>query len=181
MANYVGYCLTNKVGTRHVARVRVPANGFHAGQVVLLEDLDTTNPSNLEVYAATQPATNNLSSKKFAIIDNSGFETLNDGRRPDGQPDFTQYTYKEGDIATAVFMDAHLKFEISVSNVTGATTANPSSDIGKYLIPANGTNALTLSETAGAGSSLKVVAVGNFANGGEFGLGFIPTYICIAE
>lgn len=183
MANYIGQCITPRVSSDHIAKVKVPVGGLNAGEVVVCDTLDNTISRNLEVYVGAQPAAGNITSKHLAVVVNGGFETLADGRRPDGQPDFTKYSYKEGEIATVVFLDAHLFFEISVDSVgNGKTAATPASDIGKYLIPEDGTNALKVNvDNNGVGGSLKIMAIRNFPIGGLYGAGFCNTYICVAQ
>lgn len=182
MANNIGYCTTNKLSSTHIAKVLVPTGGLVAGNIVALESLASSIPNNFEVYTAGQPATDGLAGTHFAMIQNGGIETLADGRRPDGQPDYTQYTYKEGDVVTAVFLDPHLTFEVGVSTVSGGTTATPSSDIGKFIIPANGTYVGAVdASNSGVGNSLKIVAVKYLPLGGNFGLEYAPTYVCIAQ
>lgn len=183
MAN-IGYCTNRNLSSQHIAKVVVPEGGLVAGNIVELSSLATTIGANYEVFVATQPATANLGNTDFAMVVNGGaFETLPDGRRPEGQPDFTQYTYQAGDIAPVVYLDRHLMFEIAITQVTGGTTATPSSDIGKYIIPANGTNVGAVSATNDSvGNSLKIIGVKYFPLGGAFGgvlsSGFAPTYIC---
>lgn len=179
MANYVGYCVTPKIPSDKIVKVLVPEGGLHAGQIVNLVSLASSVDgvgNNLEVWTATQPTTATLGSKFFALITFDGFETLADGRRPDGQPDYTQYTYKAGDVATAVIMDKNLMFEIGVANVSGGTVGNPSSDIGKYIVPANATYTGAVAAEATAGLCLKIVGTTYFRNGGLYGEGMIPCY-----
>ena len=179
MANYVGYCVTPNIPSDKIVKVLVPSGGLHAGQIVNCVSLASSVAgvaNNLEVYTATQPTTATLGSKFFALIVPDGFETLSDGRRPAGQPDYTQYAYQEGDIATAVIMDKNLMFEIGVGTVTGGTVATPSSDIGKYIVPANATYTGAVSAEATAGLCLKIVGTTYFRNGGLYGAGMIPCY-----
>lgn len=181
MANYVGYCVTPNVPSDKCVKVLVPAGGLHAGQIVNLVSLaatvDSVVENNLEVWTATQPTTATLGSKHFAMIVPAGsLETLSDGRRPAGQPDYTQYAYAEDEVADAVIMDKNLMFEIGVSTVTGGTTATPATDIGKFIVPANGTYTGAVAADATAGLCLKIVGTRYFANGGLFGAGFIACY-----
>lgn len=181
MANYIGNCITPRVSSDHIAKVRVPAGGLTAGSLVFCEKLDTGIAGNLEVYEATKPLTANLGSKHLAMVVCGGFETLADGRRPAGQPDYTQYTYAEGEIADVVFVDPHLFFEIGVGDVTGGD-ATPANDVGKYIVPANNTFAGAVQATnANIGCSLKILAVRNFPVGGLYGGQFVTTYVCVAQ
>jgi len=182
MANNIGYCTTNKLSSTHIAKATVPVGGLVAGNLVLLNDLDNTITNNFEVYATTQPTTGAFEQTHFAMVENGGFETLADGRRPDGQPDFTQYTFEAGETITAVFLDAHLTYEVGCATVTGGTSSDYSSDIGKYIVPANATYVgAVVSDNTGYGNSLKIVAVKYLPVGGNFGLGYVQTYVCIAQ
>lgn len=181
MANYVGYCVTPNIPSDKFVKVLVPAGGLHAGQIVNVVSLASSVDgvgNNLEVFTATQPTTATLGSKFFALIVNGGIETLSDGRRPAGQPDYTQYTYAEGDVATAILMDKNLIFEIGVGTVSGGTVATPNSDIGKYIVPANATYTGAVVAEATAGNCLQILGTKFFGNGGLFGAGMIPTYVC---
>lgn len=182
MANYIGYCVTPKLGSRHIAKVTVPAGGLTAGQLVLVEDLNSDIAGNYEVFTATQPTTAALGSTHLAMVINGGFETLSDGRRPAGQPDYTQYSYAAGDTATVVFLDPHLKFIVSPDVVTGGTAGTPASDIGKFIIPANATNAGAVNASnSSVGCSLKIVGVTYVPLGGNYGANFAAVYVCVAQ
>lgn len=181
MANYVGYCITPKIPSDKFVKVLVPEGGLHAGQIVNVVSLASSVDgvaNNIEVFTATQPTTATLGSKFFALIVNGGFETLADGRRPAGQPDYTQYVYAEGEVATAIIMDKNLMFEIGVSTVSGGTVATPSTDIGKYIVPANATYTGAVAAEATAGNCLQILGTHYFRNGGNFAAGMLPTYIC---
>lgn len=182
MANYVGYCITPRVCSEHIAKVTAPAGGLVAGQVVYVEELDATIPGNYEVFVATKPATAGLASRHLAMVINGGFETLSDGRRPAGQPDYTQYTYAEGENVPVVFLDEHLTFLVSPDSVSGGTSASPASDIGKFIIPANGTyTAAVNASNSGVGNSLKIVGTYYLPLGGNFGGNFAQVYVCVAQ
>lgn len=179
--NYVGKVNTPKLESTHIAKIKVPTGGLHAGQVVYCEDLDATIPDNFEIYAATKPITTNFGSKNLAVVLNGGFETIADGRRPNGQPDDTKYTYQAGDIATVVFIDRHLSFSISADSIDANTIGDIA--VGKYLIPLNNSNSLAVASSVPdtITTALKVVGVRSLPVGGEFGLGYATTYICITH
>lgn len=181
MANYIGQCITPKVATDHISKVTVPAGGLYAGQVVVADTLDNTIAGNIEVFTATKPATANLGSEFVAIVVNDGFETLSDGRRPAGQPNYYQYTFVEGDTATIIYLDRHLKFNIGYDSIDPATVAN--AKVGKFLYPVNGSNNLTVGDSipAGTASGLKILATYNTPVGGQFGGGFATSFICVAQ
>jgi len=178
MANYIGQVITPKVASEHIAKVTVPSGGLYAGQVVIADTLDNTIAGNIEVFTAQQPATAKLGSAMVALVVNDGFETLSDGRRPEGQPNYYQYTYAEGETAPVVFLDRHLVFNIGADSITGGTAT-----VGQFLYPVDGSNNLTAGGSVPAGTTcaLKVVAVYNTPVGGNFGGGFATSYICIAQ
>lgn len=178
MANYIGQCITPKVSSDHIAKVTVPVGGLHAGQVVIADTLDNTIAGNIEVFTATQPATANLGSNFVAMVINDGFETLSDGRRPDGQPNYYQYEFKAGETAPVVFLDRHLVFNIGAESITGGTAT-----VGQFLYPVDGSNTLTAGAAIpeGTAKGLKVIATYNTPVGGNFGGGFATSYICVAQ
>ncbi len=179
MSNYICRPLT-EVPDYLVANVTVPAGvSLHAGQVVVANTLDASISGNYSVYAATQPATANLKTQ-MAIVINGGFEQLPDGRRPDGQPDYTQYTFVAGDVVTIVFLNPQMRFEISNDSVN-LNTLTPAA--GQVLYPVNGDYTLTLGAAAPAGtySSLAVLTTKYFRIGGQFGGQFANTMIVVAQ
>lgn len=181
MANYIGNCITPKLGSRHIAKVLVPTGGLKAGQLVICDTINTTIAGNFEVYTATQPTTAALGTKHLAIVINGGVETLSDGRRPAGQPDFTKYEYAAGEIADVVFIDSHLTFVVGTDSVSGGSET-ASSDIGKYIIPANNTNVGAVNASATSiGCPLKIQAIYNYPLGGLYGGQFATAYVCTAE
>ena len=180
---YIGYCITPEVVSDKVVKISVPQGGLHAGQVVncvSLADEVYAVEYNSEVYTATQPTTDTLDSRFFAMVVNGGLEELADGRRPDGQPNYTKYVYKAGDVCDGVILDKNLVFEIGLGSVGGTKSANPKNDIGKYIVPANGSYTMTISDTATAGGCLKIIGTRYFALGGMFGSEFSRTYVAIA-
>ena len=91
--HFIGQTSTENPGYMQ-AQIRVPAaEELHAGQVVVAETLDASLGSkNLGVYAPTKVA--DATKDSIALVLNNGFETMADGRRPNGQPDYTQYVYE---------------------------------------------------------------------------------------
>lgn len=175
MANYICAALTD-VPDYLVVDVKVPTGEtLYAGQIVTVEALDTGITGNYSVYTATEPATATLG-KQMAIIINGGFEKLSDGRRPEGQPDFTKYTFTEGDVVTAIILAPAMRFEISNDSVN-LNSVTPAA--GKVLYPTNGAYNLTLDATVPTGtySSLTVLATKYFRTGGLFGAGFASTMV----
>lgn len=181
MANYICRPVT-EVPNYLVAAVTVPAGQtFHAGEVVFAKSLDSGVGigANLSVFAATEPATALLGAQA-AIVINDGFEQLADGRRPAGQPDYTQYTYAAGDVVTIVFLAPGMRFEISEDSVN-LNSLTPAA--GQVLYPVDGAYTMTLGATVPAGtfSSMTVLATKYFRLGGQFGAQFANTLVAIVN
>lgn len=173
MANYLCRATNPRVPDYLVKKVSVPADTtLHAGDIVMLKELDSGIADNYQVYTGTQPATDNLK-LHAAIIINDGFETLTDGRRPDGQPDYTQYVYQAGDVVTAIMLVPGLDFELSTDVIDGAFAA------GSYIEPVNGAykGKVAAARTEGTKSALMMLAQKNFRMGGMFGYQFIDTVV----
>lgn len=184
--HYVSRTVTENPGYMQ-AQIRVPANvKLHAGQVVVAEALDAALRGNYSVYAPTQVA--NATKEDVALILDGGFETLADGRRPDGQPDYTQYTFGEGEVVTAFRLNVpNPKFEISIDacddTVANAATAGTLA-VGDNLIPKNGQYELTYSakaEAVTAKNYLTVEALKFFRLGGASGSEFASTLVVRAK
>lgn len=106
-----------------------------AGDVVAINKL-VDEAENREVYAATMPAEGDI---RYAIIVNQGIEELADGRRPEGQPNFTTFTYKAGTILHAVMLGYQpVPFAISDNQIDGKAAE------GKFLAPKAGQHKLTV-------------------------------------
>lgn len=179
MANYISQVMTPKLSAEHIAKVSVPVNGLIPGQVVVADTFDATITGNHEVFVAGAVTAENLNSKHFAIVLNDGFETLEDGRRPAGQPNYYQYTFtRENEVAPIVFLDRHIEFNIGSSSIVGGKA-----NVGQYLYPTAGSTQLTAGDSipSGTGCALKVMATYNTPIGGMFGGGFEPSYVCIAQ
>lgn len=164
------------IPAKDVFLARVPAGStFQAGAIVALSALDTTLTNNYQVYAATAPT---ATSAMLGIVINDGFEKLADGRRPAGQPDYTQYTYVEGDVVCVIALEKFMRFEIT----TGALASGASPAVGSYLAISAGTYPLVTTTTAADGimridASKYVRAGGNF--GGSGAAGYLPSWVCV--
>ena len=180
--HYISRTVTENPGYMQ-AKIRVPSGvTLHAGQVVVAETLDADlGYGNWDVYAPAQVA--NATKESIAIILDGGFETLADGRRPNGNADYTQYQFNEGDVVTAHRLLPEVRFEISEdacdSTVTGATVVP-----GDNLIPKNGQYELTYS-AKGTGVTTKnyltVEATKYFRLGGQSGNEFAQTMVVRAK
>lgn len=149
---------------------------LYAGDIIDIDGLDTSISGNYSVFTANQPATATLG-RQMAIVINGGFETLPDGRRPEGQPDFSQYSYVEGDVATVILLGQGLRFELSYDGLTGTPA------VGNSIYPVDGAFKPSTSATTPAGtySSLRTLALKNFRSGGLWGAGFISTVVAIVQ
>ena len=164
------------------AQIKVPAaEELHAGLVVVAENLDASIRGNLSVYAPTKVA--DITKDDLAIILDGGFETLSDGRRPDGRPDYTQYTFKPGEVVTAMRLLPETKYELSI-DACGDTVAVATVVPGDNLIPEVGKYELKYSakgEEVTAKNYLTVEAVKYFRIGGQSGMDMTKTLVVRAK
>lgn len=175
--NYV--CrLANNVPDTYLAKIKVAAGTtLRAGNVILAESLDSAIAGNYEVYVPGTVA--DITAEEICLVLNGGFETMTDGRRPDGQPDYTQYIFQAGEVVTVVRLNMNnIKMEISkdaLELAEGVTVA-----VGGKLIPVNAKKTLTF-EAANVDTTalnyLKVEAKKNFRIGGQFGGQFAETFV----
>ena len=135
MEHYICRMVTENPGYIQ-AQLRVPENTeIVAGEVFKAEYLDDSIYGNYTVYL---PELMESVEDEPAIVINNGFETINDGRRPNGQPDYTQYIYKAGDVITAVRLVPDVKFELGtdgLDNVEDLLSQDASKIIGTWLYP----------------------------------------------
>lgn len=180
MANYLCRATNPRVPDYLIIKVSVPTGQtMKAGDVFPVKALDTGIANNYQVFTGTQPTTADLGIR-MAIVINDGFETLEDGRRPAGQPDYTQYTFGEGEVVTAVLMVPGLVFEISKDCLTNTGSIAA----GNFLEPVNGAYTMDTkaARTAGTKSGMRVLnAAKNFRMGGQFGYNFIETIVAMVE
>lgn len=178
MANYIFQVLTPRVSTRFVTKARVNTQGLHAGSIIVADTLDNTVVGNYETYTTQIPTTATLSSKAMAVLLNDEFETLTDGRRPAGNPNYYSYTYQVGQTVTAVFLEKHLMYNVGYDCVSQASQNLIS--VGNYLVPTNNSYELTAVESIPAGTycALKILSFYNTPTGGNYGAGFGMSMIC---
>lgn len=181
MANYIAQCITPRLSSEHIAKVTAPAGGLKAGQVVIADTIDAAIAGNYEVFTAAKPAAGTLGSKAVGIVINDGFETMSDGRRPNGQPNYASYEFKEGETVPVIFLDSHLTFIISKDSLDAGTRDNAA--VGQFLYPVADSNDLTVGAAIPEGTAmgLKVVALYNYPLGGLFGGQFAPAFVCVAR
>ena len=170
MANYVARTVTENPAYMQ-AKLRVPAGkSYHAGNVLVAEELDT--------------ALGYGNWDDIVLVLNNGFETLTDGRRPDGQPDYTQYVSNAGEVVTAHRLLPEVRFEISVDACDATVSGASGLKVGDNLIPANGKDVLVYSAkgtTVTAKNYLTIEAIKYFRLGGQFGGDFAKTLVVRAK
>ena len=170
----IAFIATDSTPKYLIVNVTVPAGGLSAGDIVLADTVDTTDTRNFSVRTATVPATANLGSRMYMILSGGEFETLADGRRPAGNPNYGTFGYTEGEVAPAVLLVEGLQLWIS----DGVTSGTPA--VGNFLEPVNGTKVPTIkaSRTAGTTTGLKVLYKKQQRAGGKFGGQFeIGSYV----
>lgn len=156
---------------------------MHTGDIYVAETLnEDLGYGNWTVY---NPDTISDITKQIpVIILNNGFETLTDGRRPDGQPDYTQYTFNEGEVVTAHRLLPEVRFEISIDACDATVSGASGLAVGDNLIPANGKDVLVYSAkatTVTAKNYLTIEAIKYFRLGGQFGGDFAKTLVVRAK
>jgi len=176
MVNRVCYPMT-KVPYHNVATIVVPAmTTLYPGSIVLADTYASLGRKNYSVFAVTQPQTANLS-EQMAIVINGGWEMLPDGRRPEGQPDYTKYEFTAGEVVTIVFLEPKMRFQISFDCITGTPA------VGKFLYPTDQAYLLTEGDAVPAAtfSSFKVLALMDFGLGGQAGAQFASTVVAMVQ
>lgn len=182
MAHYVARTVTENPGYMQ-AKIRVPAGTtLHAGNVVVAESLDATlGYGNWDVYAPTQVA--DITAENIALVLDGGLETLADGRRPNGQPDYTQYTFGAGEVVTTHRLLPEVRFEIS-EDACAAAVRSATIVPGDKLVPANNSYELTYLAKASSTTAknyLVIEATKFFRLGGKSGAEFAETLVVRAK
>ena len=139
------------------------ADVLKAGDVVAINKL-VDDEENREVYEATMPADGDI---RYAIIVNQGIEELEDGRRPEGQPNFTSFTFKAGTVLHAVILGyAPIPFVIADNQIDGTA------GVGKFLAPKAGQHKLAVVDAKADIATLAIEKVSvEIPMGGMFGMG----------
>ena len=182
MANYLCRTVTELPGYMQVNFIVPEGTQVYAGEIYMGNQLEEN--THFDNYTVFLPEViENISKEIPAIILNGGFETLPDGRRPDGQPDYTQYTMKSGEVVTAHRLIPETRYEVSFDacdNTVVAGTVKP----GDNLIPKNGQYELSYSAKATevtAKNYLKIEAIKYSRLGGQFGGDFAQTMVVRAK
>lgn len=162
------------------ALIKVPeGDSMAAGEIYKAETLDTTIPGNTTVYVAEYVTDKN---DLPVIALNDSFETLLDGRRPDGQPDYTQYVYNEGEVINSVRLDKNVKLELGTDTLSNQLDMKDIDDtnLKDTWLYINNEGRLTWSNSFANVSSrvyFVIEAVKYFRLGGQSGMEFARTLV----
>lgn len=162
------------------ALIKVPeGDSMAAGEVYKAETLDTTIPGNTTVYVAEYVTDKN---DLPVIALNDSFETLLDGRRPDGQPDYTQYVYNEDEVINSVRLDKNVKLELGTDTLSNQLDMKDIDDtnLKDTWLYINNEGRLTWSNSFANVSSrvyFVIEAVKYFRLGGQSGMEFARTLV----
>lgn len=178
MANKLCYPMF-EVQDTHFAKIKVQSGQtLYPGDVVYAEVLDTAITDNIEVYAPTPLS--NVTTQVPCIIINQGYEKTTDDRRIEGNPDYSTYSYTEGDTLTVVRLHEGQVFQISDDCLDNTGVVVPVA--GVKLIAQNSDVNLA---TAASGGTNKVVLNIDYRNsigiGGNMGMTYIDTNIARVE
>lgn len=149
-----------------------------AGYVFNADELEDTY-GNVSVYELIKITDNTAQTP--AILLNNGFDTLADKRRPKGNSDYTTYTYKNGEVVTAIRLLPEIKLEISVDSVVLVDEVGEVGKSSGYLVPENNDMQLHYYKNIDASklpkTFLKVEAIKAFRLGGKFGNESTKTFV----
>lgn len=179
MEHYICRTVTELPGYMF-ALIKVPeGDSMAAGEVYKAETLDTTISGNTTVYVAEYVTDKN---DLPVIALNDSFETLLDGRRPDGQPDYTQYVYNEGEVINSVRLDKNVKLELGIDTLSNQLDMKDIDDtnLKDTWLYINNEGRLTWSNSFANVSSrvyFVIEAVKYFRLGGQSGMEFARTLV----
>lgn len=179
MEHYICRTVTELPGYMF-ALIKVPeGDSMAAGEVYKAETLDTTISGNTTVYVAEYVTDKN---DLPVIALNDSFKTLLDGRRPDGQPDYTQYVYNEGEVINSVRLDKNVKLELGTDTLSNQLDMKDIDDtnLKDTWLYINNEGRLTWSNSFANVSSrvyFVIEAVKYFRLGGQSGMEFARTLV----
>lgn len=179
MEHYICRTVTELPGYMF-ALIKAPeGDSMAAGEVYKAETLDTTISGNTTVYVAEYVTDKN---DLPVIALNDSFETLLDGRRPDGQPDYTQYVYNEGEVINSVRLDKNVKLELGTDTLSNQLDMKDIDDtnLKDTWLYINNEGRLTWSNSFANVSSrvyFVIEAVKYFRLGGQSGMEFARTLV----
>lgn len=179
MEHYICRTVTELPGYMFALIKVSEGDSMAAGEVYKAETLDTTIPGNTTVYVAEYVTDKN---DLPVIALNDSFETLLDGRRPDGQPDYTQYVYNEGEVINSVRLDKNVKLELGTDTLSNQLDMKDIDDtnLKDTWLYINNEGRLTWSNSFANVSSrvyFVIEAVKYFRLGGQSGMEFARTLV----
>ena len=164
-------------------QIRVPARTeIAAGEVFSANELDTEIIGNTNVYL---PEVVDSAMDTPIIILNGSFESLADGRRPDGNPNYTTYIAREDEVITGIRLLEGIKLELGIENFSNANDILKAIDngdeiSGSYLYPDVGANSLIWTkdfEEVNTTVYLYIETMKSFRLGGQYGVEFANTVV----
>jgi len=160
-----------------ISHVTAPFEGLVAGEIVALTEIDSNITKNFTQYLYTVPNTQNMKTSLFGIVINGGFETMLDGRRPSGQPNFTNYGYLSGETVPVIVLQPGMTVYISDECFAVPPV------VGNFAFPLNGQSKLGVGVDKGVGNILNLRALykKGYRIGGQNGGGFISGTIFRVE
>lgn len=172
------YTMT-KVPDHYVSLVNVPeATVLYPGQLIVADSIDAAIDGNFSVRVPSAPTADNIKKEIVGIVTNGTFETLQDGRRPDGQPDFTQYEFTAGETATIVWALPKVIVYMSDDCVIAGGDVNEKSFITPTAGNMDATGTATEPADGAVKSYLKILCKKYTRAGGQSGAGFISGSVC---
>ena len=155
-----------------------PEKTATAGEIYKANTLDSSLPGNYTVYVPEDVSKTDLP----VIVLNDSFETLTDGRRPNGQPDYTQYVYKAGEVINTVRLEKDIKLELGTDALSNKEDIKDIADgnVANTWIYINDNGELVWTNNFQEVVSkvyLYVESVKYFRLGGQFGMGFARTLV----
>ena len=161
------------------AQINISGNDTIAAGYVFNADELEDSYGNVSVYELTKIT--DTANQTPAILLNNGIEELKDKRRPKGNSDYTTYTYRNGEVVTAIRLVSEVKLEISIDSVVLENEVDKVGKSSGYLIPVNNDMQLHYYKSKENIKMpkifLKVEAVKAFRLGGKFGNECATTFV----
>lgn len=180
LENYICRTVTENPSYMQV-KFKVPTGvEITAGEIFVPNEIDITERNAYDVFV---PDTFSKNTDIPAIVLNNDFETMKDGRRPEGQPDYTQYVYRAGQVITAHLLIDGVKFELSPDNVSNVDKMEQEIANGienTYLYPVANSSSLKWTKNLSDITTkvyLIIEGVKAFRLGGLFGADFAQTLV----
>lgn len=168
-----------KVPDHYVSVVCVPdGKTLYPGNMVVADTIDDAIDGNFQVRVPAEPTTESMKTAIVGVVINGGFEEMADGRRPAGNPDYSTYEFKSGDVCTIVWCLPKVMIYMS----DACLAEGGQDDVGNFIVPTNASFEPTGTQTeptAGAVKSyMKILAKKSTRAGGQFGGSFVDGSVC---